>query len=197
MRIKLTQFSLAEAGTELGNIVVSSEDTRIAARLSELEREIFDPVDLEHRISAVHNLRLNLLTGQQCVRDFFLCIHENFQSWPDVWSIFNFEITHSTKCCSCKRLNTSETNQIYVEIPVPPENSNLSDYVEEFFNMSELVGLHCDACKNFGQAEKRSELTRANEAEFLIIILARAVTTLDGYKLVEHKILATDDLLIR
>ena len=80
---------------------------------------------------------------------------------------------------------------------MPPENEILADYVEQFFNMSELVGLYCDACQNFVQAEKRSTLTQANKAEFLIIILSRAVTTLDGYKLVDHKILPTNDLLIR
>ena len=87
---------------------------------------------------------------------------------------------------------------MYVEISVPPDNTRLSDYVEEFFNRSELVGKRCeDGCQKFVQSEKTSKLTLADETEFLIIILTRAIETLDGYELVERLTVPTDDVLIR
>ena len=64
--------------TVIKNIIVTSEDKIIATRLSEITSEIYDPVQLENQTRAVKSLRLDLLSGQQCVRDFFLCLQENF-----------------------------------------------------------------------------------------------------------------------
>ena len=111
-------------------------------------------------------------------------------SLPDVFFSFYFKITHSTSCNSCKRVYQSETTQLYVELPVPPNNSSLNDYIEEYFNTGSLVGKFCeDGCKNFIQAEKRSRLRLASETEFIIVILSRAIETIDGFELVETKLL--------
>ena len=177
--------------TTIKHIIVTSEDTRIATRLSEITSEIDDQIELENRTRAIESLRLNLISGQQCVRDFFLCLQENILSWPDVFLTFSFKITHSTTCCGCNQIHQSETTQMYVELPVPPDNSSLNDYVEEHLNTSTLVGKFCeDGCQKFVQAEKRSRLTLASETEFLIVILTRAIETLDGFALVGNEIVA-------
>ena len=119
-------------------------------------------------------------------------------SWPDVCSIFYFKITHSTTCCNCNHVNESETTQMYLEMPVPPDNTNLNDYVEEHLNTSSLVGVFCeDGCQKFVQTEKRSTLTLANDSEFLIVILTLAIETLDGFKLVDNRTIPTNDVFIR
>ena len=109
-RLQNCNLSCPLESTEVKHIIVAAEDTRIATRLSELEEEYYDPLQLEHRIQDVENLRLNLISGQQCVQDFFLCLNENLLSWPDVFSNFGFNITHSTVCCSCKHVSQSETH---------------------------------------------------------------------------------------
>ena len=130
-------------------------------------------------------MRLNLISGQQCVWDFFLCLQENILSWPDVCSPFSFKLTHSTICYSCNHVNRSN-------------NSSLNDQIEEDFNTSSLVGKFCeDGCQNFVQTEKSSRLTLASETEFLILILTRAMETLDGFKLVKNKIATTNDVFLR
>ena len=87
---------------------------------------------------------------------------------------------------------------MYAEIPVPPDDSNLNDFVEEFFNTSTLVGRSCDdGCQGFEQAETRSKLTSAAEPEFFIVILTRAVQTMDGFEFVKNKTSATSDVFIR
>ena len=87
---------------------------------------------------------------------------------------------------------------MYVEIPVPPDQSNLNDYVEEYFNISSLVGLHCgNACQTFVQVEKNSKLTLSGETEFFTVILTRAVETMNGFQLVSNRTMATDDVYIR
>ena len=198
LRLKINREGNILDPTTIKNIIVTTEDTRIATRLSEITSEINDPVQLENQTRVVESLRLNLLRGQQCVRDFFLCLQENFLSWPDVWLSFQFKITHSTSCDSCNHVNQSETSQIYVELPVPPNNSSLNDQLEEYFNTGTLVDKFCEeGCKNFIQADKRSRLTLASETKFIIVILSRAVETHDGFDLVANKIDATNDLFIR
>ena len=54
--------------TNVKNIIVAAEDTSIALRLSELASEIIDNEELERRSAKVQRLRLNLLSGQQCIR---------------------------------------------------------------------------------------------------------------------------------
>ena len=177
------------------NILVNTEDLRITVKISELEAEIDDPFERQHQIESVQ--RLDLYRGQQCVRDFFICLQENLVSWPDVTSTFMFTLTHSTECLKCNHVNRSETFQLYVELPVPPNHVKLNDHVEEFFNTSELVGMNCDNCQSFVQKEKSSKLTQAADSEFLIIILTRAIETIAGCKLIVAKTDATNDIFIR
>ena len=198
LRLHSSQPGISLDPSIIKNIIVTAEDTRIATRLSELATEAIDQSQLRNRISAIEEMRLNLISGQQCVRDFFLCINENVLCWPDVYSCFGFKITHSTKCCSCNNVNQSETTQIYVEIPIPPYNSSLNDYFEEYFNTSSLEGLNCDNdCQSFVQVEKRSQLSSCGDTNFFIVILTRAIQTLNGFKLVKNKTLPTNDVFIR
>ena len=119
-------------------------------------------------------------------------------TWPDVYSKFSFEITHSTRCESCNHINQSETLQTYVELQVPPDGSTLKDYVEDHFNSSTMVGVFCeDGCKKFVQAAKSSRIKDTSDAEFIPVILTRAVETLDGYKLNRNKIISSNDIFIR
>ena len=94
-------------------------------------------------------------------------------------------------------MHTYETTQLYIEIPVPPDNSNLNEYVEEYFNISDLVGLRCDACQHFVQKERKSKLTLGCEAEFIIVILDRGIQTLDGFELVKDITHPTNNVFIR
>ena len=197
LQLKLDDQSRCLDPSMVKNLLVSTEDFRICSRISELEAEIKDPVHLARQVDVIKSMKLDLYSGQQCVRDFFLCLEENILSWPDVCSSFNFKVTHSTKCSSCENVNTSETTQLYIEIPVPPDNSNLNNFVEKFFNVGEFVNSLCSNCKQIVKVEKKSELTEAIESEFLIIILRRAIETLDGFELVRNRTISTNDVLIR
>ena len=184
--------------TNVKNIIVTAEDTRIATRISELSAEIDDQIQLQNQIRQVKDKHLNLISGQQCVRDFFICLQENNFSWPDVCSPFTFRLTHSTKCCVCDHITNSETTEMYVDIPVPPENSNLSEYVSNSLCASYLVEKKCeDGCQQYVQAEKSTKISEINEAELIIIILTRGVPTLDGFTIVHSPVTVTDNLFIR
>ena len=198
LHLQLSENNKSLESTNLKYILVTAEDTRIATRISELAAEIDDPIQLENRTQDVKSLRLNLIAGQQCVRDFFLCLNENFVSWPDVYFLLVFKTTHSTRCSSCQHIYQSETAQMYVKLQVPPDNSNLNDNIEEFFNASSLVGVFCEnGCQSVIEAEKSSKVTRTAETEFITVILTRAIETLDGFQLNKNKVIPTNDVFIR
>ena len=107
-------------------------------------------------------------------------------------------MTHATKCCFCNHVNQSETTQMYIELQVPPDDTNLNDSVEDFLNSSSLVGLRCEeGCHQFVQSEKTSKLTQASETEFFIVILTRGMQTVEGFKLIKNRVTATNDAFIR
>ena len=180
------------------DILVTCEDTRIATRLSELESEINNQEELEKQCRLVQSFRLNLRTGQQCVRDFFVLLNENIFSWPDIYAFFAFQIVTSTTCSSCKMRSESESTQIYEEMPVPPDQSSLKFQAEQFFNESLIVESQCqDGCKERGLGERRTTLKSCRDSKFIILIFSRAVDSELGYQLVTNSVICTDPLTIR
>ena len=178
----------------LKNILVTQEDTRIARRISELESEMIDPHLLQARIQQVQNLRLDLVSGQQCVRDFFLCLQENYSEWLDIHSMLNFGITQSFVCCTC--YNPSDRNDsvlLYVELDVHCDNSNLSQLIEQRFNSTPLTNGYCEAqCFQNVDMKRINKLTNIDEAQFITIVLTRT----RGYQINRNRVIATDDVFI-
>ena len=83
-------------------------------------------------------------------------------------------------------------------MPVPPNDANLKHHVEHFLNEGSKVGSYCDeACKAFSEKDKRTILTRADEAKFFLVLLTRGIETLDGFHLVKNKIKSTDNIDLR
>ena len=191
LQLKMNQEDKTLDPTVVKNIIVTAEDTRIALRLSELETEIENQAELERQSNAVKRLRLDLLTGQQCIRDFFLCLQENAASWPDVCAPFYFQLTHMSTCQECGNEIKSTTNQLYIEMDVPPDGANLNEFVETHFNTSELKQRFCETCQRRIQAENCCKLTQSLETEFIIIILSRLAESLSNTNI------ATNDILIR
>ena len=159
--------------TPVKNIIVLAEDTRIALRKSELENLGLQNDEVERRLE---NIYLDLKNGQQCVRDFFLCIKENLENWLDVYQPFSLNMVNTIKCIGCGRTNQIERNILNLEIDVPPNGSRLNSYVEEMLNGFIRVGYKCeDGCNMRRGAEKRMMIKSCQETEFIIIILRRVV----------------------
>ena len=185
--------------TSIKDIIVAAEDLRIATRLSELSYEVLDKAQETLRCNQVSRSRLNLRTGQQCVRDFFICLNLNLTNWSDVFSTFSFVLTHSTECQTCGSKSNHETApQLYLELDVPPNNEDLKDYVEDNLNKeSRLRGLCEQGCNDYKQKTKRTSITSSEEAKFLTVLLTRGIVNEGGYHLVPNKILSTSDIYLR
>ena len=146
----------------------------------------------------IAQIHLNLSSGQQCVRDFFVCLHENLENWPDVYEAFSFTIINRTTCLACGNRSQSEQTQIYLEMDVPSDGSNLKDLVEKNINDCSIVQYHCeDGCKAHCEADTQSIIRDVNEAQFIIVILRRAIMTEIGIEIVTNKINAAQDIFVR
>ena len=197
-KLQINQDNVTLDSTNVKHILVAAEDVRIATRISEVVAEENDPAELERRRKAILKVRLDLVQGQQCVRDFFLCLEENVENWPDVFSCFGFRLTHSTTCCSCNQTQSFETTQMHIELDVPPDSCELSQSIDDYLNTSSLVGLRCESkCQRIVQKEKTAILTSNEETNFLLVILSRAVETVNGYQFNRNRTISTNDVFIR
>ena len=179
-------------------ILVGAEDLRIARELSEISNKVLNERLRQKREDQIKNVHLNLATGQQCIRDFFICLNENMIEWPDVYAEFSFNLRNSTTCPSCNTCNEYVTNQSYIELPVPEDDSRLKDHVEDFLNEGSKVDVFCsDGCNKKLQKTKKNQIVDCDEAKFLVIILSRGQHTASGYQFSRNRVKATDELCIR
>ena len=81
---------------------------------------------------------------------------------------------------------------------MPPDGSELSDYVEEMINESSIVQYHCqDGCQANFQAETQTMLKSVNQAKFITIILRRSMMTENGAEIVENRIGSIKNISLR
>ena len=105
---------------------------------------------------------------------------------------------NSTTCSNCGCRSQSEVTQNYEEMNVPPDQSKLKFFVEELFNGSTVLEYFCeDGCKMRCQGIRRTALKSTKDTKFIILILSRAMITVNGIELVDNKVTCTDDVNIR
>ena len=88
-------------------------------------------------------------------------------------------------------------SDIYQYMPVPPENSNLNSFIEDFFNSAIPVDYQCEQCKNHSRALHKSSIKDLKQVQNVVIIISRAFETVDGYEVVKHKVTSTGEVILR
>ena len=111
------------------------------------------------------------------------------ENWIDVYKMFEFTTVNVTICMTCGHRSESEQNQIYLEIDVPPEGSNLNEHVEQALNDGTRVEYKCeDGCNTRFQADKRTLLKSNRDVQFLIVMLRRAILSEFGPEVVNNNV---------
>ena len=124
---------------------------------------------------------MNFDDGQQCARDFFICLAQNKENWLDIYTIFNYSTTILTQCTLCKNETITNTREeLYLEIDTPENNTRLNETIENYFTLGELVDYHCTSCKKNIIARKRITLVNIKEMKYLIVILQRVNMLTNG-----------------
>ena len=103
-----------------------------------------------------------------------------------------------TICKACGHRNMSEQSGIHLELDVPPEGSNLSEYVQHEFNNGIMVEYRCeDGCKVKFQAEKHSQLKSGEDTQFIIVMLRRSIVSEGQLEIVPNNVHPDKDIDIR
>ena len=90
--------------------------------------------------------------------------------------MFDFTTVNLSICMKCGHRSESEQSQIYLEIDVPPEGSNLNEHVEQALNDGTRVEYRCkDGCNTKFQADKRTVLKSSKNVQFIIVMLRRSI----------------------
>ena len=192
---ELLRLQTENTDTELNpstvkNILVAAEDLRIAVRLSELSDERHND-DLRRRIS---NSRLDLLRGQQCIRDLFVCLQVNNEAWPDVCSLLNFEMTSSTPCPHCNNISQSNSDYLFIEMSVPPVNMDFISCIDGYFSNGTQVESRCNLCNKYSVTVNKTTLTDVSRTKFIVVVLSRAQ---QGNVLNKNNVTVTGEVTVR
>ena len=113
--------------------------------------------------------------------------------------MFAFELTHSSKCMNCGHENSTKyPPQIYLEVEVPRDGSDLKEQVENYLNDGIERVFNCEeGCKKLSQKRMRMTVNNILETEYLIIVLSRGVMTMDGYQFSQNRNNASKNISIR
>ena len=129
--------------------------------------------DIQHE--NIENLRLNLREGQQCARDFFICLQECSEFWPDVFEYLScVTLPHST-CSNCGNVSLSEQpKQICHYLDAPFSDTDMKKMVDEVFNKGECRSNYtCQICKKKVDVCHKIQVKHCSSQNFLIFIIGR------------------------
>ena len=101
-------------------------------------------------------------------------------------------------CTYCNSTSEYETNEVFLEITLPPYNSSMKEIIENELNNTSFVEASCtESCKRMVRKTKRLEITNCEDVKFLIVILSRGVQTNEGYRFLKQKVDVLEDVFIR
>ena len=140
---------------------------------------------------------MNLESGYQCVRDFFISIQESLETWPDVFSQFSINLINSTTCSQCESVNEYETTQFYVEISLPPNNTKIKTFIENELNEDSIIEAFCQGCKDDAKKVKQTKIINCDEVKFFIVVLSRGTQTVEGFNFSTNKVSILDEINLR
>ena len=180
-------------------LLTEADKSRIDSESAQYTQEYAnDPRELRRRLRHVNDLRLNLGTGQQCVRDFFLCLRENRLNWLDFYTFLNHNVVDEVKCSHCNRNSIGVTREeLYTEIDCPPDGTALRISVQNNFHVGEEIEYRCEqGCGTQSFSMKRTALQDSRNTNFLIIILRRAKYDQGRQIIVTNDVQVTDNVTL-
>ena len=92
--------------------------------------------------SELHNNLLqqdNRSIGQQDAKDFFICLLQNKQHWPDDRCLFDFNTVTATECTECHYTNRSDNpvENLLILFDIPSHQTTMSDIIHRMLNSYE------------------------------------------------------------
>ena len=131
--------------------------------------------------------------GQQDCKDFFYCIRENRDVWPDVFDLFSIKTLTETECCNCGHISRQEVsvdNSTLFYLTCPTSEINMKEYLEAQLNGFEQLEdwRDEDGCGKFGIGRKRTRIRNMDETDYIIFMLDRLQGFDDQLQIVNSKV---------
>ena len=131
--------------------------------------------------------------GQQDCKDFFICLVENRNHWLDVYKLFKVKSVSSTKCTSCNNVSSQiegSSESIFFQYECPPENVQMSTFIEQKLNGSEEVTCWRDerGCKQLTVGRSSTRLQDVKATDYLLFSLSRLIRVEGNLQIVDRKV---------
>ena len=169
------------------SVALDPTDVKQAIILTERERILRKNVAPTHTLFNLGNLPV-LYTeeirteriGQQDCKDFFFCIDENREAWPDVFNLFQAQMIEETECSCCEHISRQELSsnaRTMIPLTCPTSNQAMKAFLEDQLNGSYNVEnwRDEDGCDNRVVGIKRTRISNLNEMDYLVIQLQRLI----------------------
>ena len=116
--------------------------------------------------------------GQQDCKDFFYCLNENQDVWPDVFSMFKVSTLERTQCVSCLHISQQEVSgdaSTFIQLDCPSQPVSMKHYTESKMNgYEQRTGWRDeDGCGVITVGKQSRRIANIEDTEFIIFILSR------------------------
>ena len=116
--------------------------------------------------------------GQQDCKDFFYCLKENRDSWPDVFNLFSMKTLTETECPNCGHISRQEVSvddSTLFYLTCPTSETNMKQYLENQLNGFEELKDWRDenGCGIVVNGKKRLRMRNIAEMDYIIFMIDR------------------------
>ena len=182
------------------SVALDPTDIKNAIILTERERMVRENIGPANALFDLGNLPIlyneDFQTegiGQQDCRDFFICIDENREAWPDVFNLFKVKTQSETECCSCGHISRQEVgvnDRTLIFLTCPTVQVNIKDYLENQLNGSQVRDgwRDEDGCGNVVTGKSRTRISNLEETDYIIIMLERLIRVENQLHIVDTKV---------
>ncbi len=175
--------------TDVKQIIIQTERTRILTQNVAPNNMLFELGNLPVKIS---NESRRERIGQQDCKDFFFCIDENRDTWPDVFNLFKIKTLSETECISCghtSRQEISANEGTFINLTCPSDNFVMKDYIEEQMNGYQTVKnwRDEDGCGIQVEGRLRTRIFDVENTEYLLFVLERLIRIGDQLEIMTTK----------
>ena len=158
--------SVALDPTDIKQTIILTERARILRKNVLPTHTLFDIGNLPLLYN--EGLRTQRI-GQQDCRDFFFCINENREAWPDVFNLFKVKTLSETECCRCGYVSRQEINaneMTVITLTCPLTEVNMKNFLEYQLNGSHEVEnwRDEDGCGNIVNGMSRTRISDIDES---------------------------------
>ena len=176
--------------TDVKQVIIQTERTRILTKNVAPNNMLFELGNLPMLISI--ELRRTRI-GQQDCKDFFFCIDENRDSWPDVFNLFKIKTLSETECSSCghtSRQEISANERTFINLTCPSDDVSMKDYIEDQMNGFQTVKdwRDEDGCGSQVEGRSRTRIYNIENTEYLLFVLERLIRIGDQLEIITTKV---------